>query len=203
MKNRKLYAAALAATLAVSMMGTTVMAADVTGDTTINYTPGTAGPIDPVNPGEEETSTNNWMVVYPRTVVLTDSNLRNTSGTLFENGATLSFTVKQKQPGSDGSDTIKNANIPTGIDVTATAATTVWSATDITMDAVNSGQGTATMQLAGFDNSTTALNQGEKLGNLTDVAATKSGKAELTDSTKTVDGNSYSTAITFTFAPGK
>ena len=52
MKNRKLYAAALAATLAVSMMGTTVMAADVTGDTTINYTPGTAGPIDPVNPGD-------------------------------------------------------------------------------------------------------------------------------------------------------
>ena len=59
------------------------------------------------------------------------------------------------------------------------------------------------MQLAGFDNSTTALAQGEKLGNLTDTATTKSGKAELTDSTKTVDGNSYSTTITFTFAPGK
>ena len=203
MKNRKLYAAALAATLAVSMMGTTVMAADVTGDTTINYTPGTAGPIDPVNPGDEETSENNWMVVYPKTVVLTDSNLRNTSGALFENGATLSFTVKQKQAGADNNDTIKNANIPNGIDVTATGISTVWTDKDITMNAVDSGQGTATMQLAGFDNSTTALAQGEKLGNLTDTATTKSGKAELTDSTKTVDGNSYSTTITFTFAPGK
>ena len=202
MKNRKLYAAALAATLAVSMMGTTVMAADVTGDTTINYTPGTAGPIDPVNPGEEETSTNNWMVVYPRTVVLTDSNLRNTTGTAFDNGTGLSFTVKQKQAGADNSDTIQSANIPTGIDVTATAASTTWTGTDITMNAVNSGQGTATMQLAGFD-STTALNQGEALGNLDATTATKSGKAELTDNSKIIDGNSYSTTITFTFAPGK
>ena len=202
MKNRKLYAAALAATLAVSMMGTTVMAADVTGDTTINYTPGTAGPIDPVNPGEEETSTNNWMVVYPRTVVLTDSNLRNTTGTAFDNGTGLSFTVKQKQAGADNSDTIQSATIPTGIDVTATAASTTWTGTDITMNAVNSGQGTATMQLAGFD-STTALNQGEALGNLDATTATKSGKAELTDNSKIIDGNSYSTTITFTFAPGK
>ena len=70
------------------------------------------------------------------------------------------------------------------------------------MNAVNSGQGTATMQLAGFD-STTALNQGEALGNLDATTATKSGKAELTDNSKIIDGNSYSTTITFTFAPGK
>ena len=202
MKNKKLFAAALTAALAVSMMGTSVMAATVQGDTKLQYTPGTAGPIDPVNPGDEETDTNNWMVVYPRTVTLTDSNLRNTSGTEFDNGAALQFTVKQKQAGADNDYTIKNANIPTGIDVTAETATTAWSGTDITMNAINSGQGTATMQLAGFDASTTALTAGQTLGNLTDTAATKSGKAELTDATKVVDGNSYATTITFSFAPG-
>ena len=199
MKNKKLYAAAMAAALVVSAFGSTVMAADVEGDTTINYTPGTAGPIDPVNPGDEETSTNNWMVVYPRTVVLTDSNLRNASGTAFDNGAALSFTVKQKQAGADNNDDIKEANIPQGIDVTATGASTTWTGTDITM---TGGQGTATMQLAGFA-STTALNQGDALGNLSFGTPTNTGKAELTDNSKTVDGNSYSTVITFQFAPGK
>lgn len=203
MKNKKLFAAVLTASLAVSMMGTSVMAATVEGDTKLQYTPGTAGPIDPVTPGQEETDTNNWMVVYPRTVTLTDSNLRNTSGTAFDNGAALSFTVKQKQAGADNDDTIKNANIPKGIDVTATGATTTWTDTDITMTAINSGTGTATMQLAGFDSSTTALTQGQKLGTLTDTATTKSGRAELTDSSKIVDGNSYATTVTFSFAPGK
>ena len=48
MKNKKLFAAALTAALAVSMMGTSVMAYD--GTTKFTYTPGTSGPIDPVNP---------------------------------------------------------------------------------------------------------------------------------------------------------
>lgn len=200
MKNKKLFAAAMTAALAVSMMGTSVMAADVEGDTKFQYTPGTAGPIDPVKPGQEETDTNNWMVVYPRTVTLTDSNLRNTSGTPFDNGASLSFTVKQKQAGADNDDTIKKANIPNGIDVKAETATTNWAAENITMNAVNNGTGTATMQLAGFG-STTALTAGQALGKLTDTEATKNGKAELTDATKIVDGNSYATTITFSFAP--
>lgn len=203
MRNKKLYATLIAGALVVSMMGTTVMASTVEGDTKIQYTPGTVGPIDPVTPGQEETSENNWMIVYPRTVTLTDSNLRNASGTEFDNGASLSFTVKQKQPGADNNDEIKAANIPNGIDVTATGASTTWTDKDITMSATNSGQGTATMQLAGFNNSTTALAEGEALGNLSATLATNSGKAELTDNSKIVDGNSYTTTITFSFAPGR
>ena len=45
MKNRKLYAAALAATLAVSAFGTTVMAAE--GTTNFKYQPGKAAPALP------------------------------------------------------------------------------------------------------------------------------------------------------------
>ena len=50
MKNKKLFAAALTAALAVSMMGTSVMAYD--GTTKFTYTPGTSGPIDPGKSGK-------------------------------------------------------------------------------------------------------------------------------------------------------
>ena len=72
MKNKKLFAAALTAALAVSMMGTSVMAYE--GKTNFKYTPGTAGPTDPITPGNEETDQNNWMVSYPRNITLMDNN---------------------------------------------------------------------------------------------------------------------------------
>ena len=74
MKNKKLFAAALTAALAVSMMGTSVMASTPSGTTEFSYTPGTAGPTVPVNPADPENDPNNWIVSYPRSIVLMDNN---------------------------------------------------------------------------------------------------------------------------------
>lgn len=196
MKNKKLFAAALTAALAVSMMGTSVMAAtSAQGTTNFTYTPGTAGPIDPVNPGDEETSVNNWMVVYPRTVTLTDSNVE--AGNTFAKGETLKFTVKQKQAGADNDDTIQQANIPQGVKVEAEGAAQ-------NGDYILNGdtQGTATMHLGGF-NDTTITNTAKELGSLTHDAVTKNGKAVIRNNDAVVDGNTYSGNVTFTFTnPG-
>ena len=193
MKNKKLFAAALTAALAVSMMGTTVMAATTAeGTTKFTYQPGTAGPIDPVNPGDEETSVNNWLVVYPRTVKLTDSNV-NTTTDDFTGGASLSFTVKQKQAGADGSDAIQQANIPQGLKVEAEGA---GQNGDYTL--TGDTQGTATMHLGGFNN-TTITDTAKELGSLTHDAVTKNGKAVIRNNDAVVDGNTYSGNVTFTF----
>lgn len=193
MRRRKLYAAALAATLAVSMMGTSVMAATTSNGTTkFSYQPGTSGPIDPVNPGDEETSVNNWLVFYPRTVTLTDSNV-NTSTDDFTDGASLSFTVKQKQAGADSSDQIQQANIPQGLKVEAEGA---GANGDYTLN--GDTQGTATMHLGGFTN-TTITNSAKELGSLTYDQVTKSGKAVIRNNDSVVDGNTYTTNVTFTF----
>ena len=193
MKNRKLYAAALAATLAVSMMGTTVMAAtSAEGTTNFKYQPGTAAPVDPVTPGTEETSVNNWMVVYPRNITLTDSNIE--AGDTFTNGAAVTFTVKQKQAGADNDDTIKEANIPSGISVSAEGATATG---DYTLSGT---QGSATMQLAGFNGTSKITQNANELGVLTHGAgATQSGKAKISNDNAVVDGNEYTGQVTFTF----
>lgn len=190
---RKIYATLIAGALAVSMMGTTVMAAPTSaeGTTDFTYTPGTAGPIDPVNPGEEETSVNNWMVVYPRTVTLTDSNVETDA--TFTKGAALKFTVKQKQAGADGSDEIKEANIPSGVNVSAQGANTTG---DYTLSGTS---GSATMQLAGFDGNTKITSAADEMGVLLHDAATQTGKAKISDDSKIVDGNTYTTSVTFTF----
>ena len=194
MKNKKLFAAALTAALAVSMMGTSVMAAtptSSTGETNFSYTPGTSGPVDPVDPGTEETSTNNWMVVYPRSITLTDTNVE--TGATFDKGAALQFTVKQKQAGADGDDTIKEANIPSGVTVSATGAGTEG---NYTLSGTN---GSATMQLAGFDGSSKITDVADEMGVLLHDAATQSGKAKISDASKVVDGNTYTGSVTFTF----
>lgn len=192
MKNKKLFAAVLTASLAVGMMGTSVMAAtSAEGTTNFTYTPGTAGPIDPVDPGTEETSVNNWMVVYPRTITLTDSNVE--AGNTFTKGASLQFTVKQKQAGADGDDTIKEQNIPSGVSVSAAGADAEGNYT-LNGDT----EGTATMQLAGFTNAK-ITNTSDELGLLLHDAATQSGKAKLSDVSQVVDGNTYTGQVTFTF----
>ena len=199
MKNKKLFAAALTAALAVSMMGTSVMAStptqgkptSSTGETTFSYAPGTSGPVDPVDPGTEETSTNNWMVVYPRSITLTDSNVETAD--TFTKGAALSFTVKQKQAGADGDDTIKEANIPSGVTVSATGAGTEG---NYKLSGTN---GSATMQLAGFDGSSKITDAADEMGVLLHDAATQSGKAKISDASKVVDGNTYKGSVTFTF----
>lgn len=198
MKNKKLFAAALTAALAVSMMGTSVMAAtSAQGTTNFTYTPGTAGPVDPVNPGEEETSVNNWMVIYPRSITLTDSNVE--AGDTFDNGAAVTFTVKQKQAGSDGSDAITSDNIPQGIIVEAGGA-----------DAEGNYELSATsrtekakMQLAGFGGAK-ITNNADEMGTLVHGGGeTQSGKAVIRDNASVVEGNDYNVNVTFTFTnPG-
>ena len=198
MKNKKLFAAALTAALAVSMMGTSVMAAQTTAEGTTNftYTPGTAGPVDPVDPGTEEESVNNWMVVYPRSVTLTDTNVETTQDS-YTKGAELEFTVKQKQAGADNSDTIQEANIPQGLKVEANGA-------DATGNYTLNGdtEGTATMQIGSFTN-VTITSAAKEMGTLTHTEITKSGKAVIRNNSDTVDGNVYTGQVTFTFTnPG-
>lgn len=205
MKNKKLFAAALTAALAVSMMGTSVMAStptpgkptSSTGETTFSYAPGTSGPVDPVDPGTEENSTNNWMVVYPRSVTLTDSNVES-DGT-FAKGESLKFTVKQKQAGADNDDEIKQANIPQGLSVKAAGAASDGAYT------LSGGTGTATMNIGGFTNNL-ITDAATELGKLTHEPdkQSQSGKAVIKDNSNTVDGNTYTTSVTFTFTnPGK
>lgn len=200
MKNKKLFAAALTAALAVSMMGTSVMAStSSTGTTNFTYTPGTAGPVDPVNPGDEETSVNNWMVAYPRSITLTDSNVE--AGDTFAKGATVTFTVKQKQAGSDGSDAITSDNIPQGIIVEAGGADA-----DGNYDlSATSRTEKAKMQLAGFDGRTKITNTTDEMGTLTHGGGeTQSGKAVIRDNASVVEGNDYNVNVTFTFTnPGR
>ena len=207
MKNKKLFAAAMTAALAVSMMGTSVMAAtpgtptSSTGETTFSYAPGTSGPTNPVDPGTEENSTNNWLVVYPRKVTLTDSNVETAN--TFTKGESLEFTVKQKQAGADNNDTIKENNIPGGLHVSVQNATQDG---NFALSGGAGSAGSATMQLAGFDG-TTKITQGtNKMGVLTHEATgrTKSGKAKISNNSQAVDGNTYTTSVTFTFTnPGK
>lgn len=200
---RKIYATLIAGALAVSAMGTTVMAAnEASGKTDVNYTAGTAGPTDPVKPGEEETSQNNWMVKYPRTVTLTDSNQGTAPTDYASKGEKLQFTVTQKVAGEDGDNTIKNENIPMGIDVTLESASTSWTEEDITLNPKGDAAGTATMKLGSFSD-VTVSQDAPAVGNLTDSVATNTAKALLTDTSKVTDGGTYGTTLTFKFAPGK
>ena len=209
MKNKKLFAAALTAALAVSMMGTSVMAStptpgkptSSTGETTFSYAPGTSGPVDPVDPGTEENSTNNWLVVYPRKVALTDSNVETAN--TFTKGESLKFTVKQKQAGADNDDTIKENNIPGGLHVSVQNATQDG---NFALSGGAGSTGSATMQLAGFDGTTKITQSTDEMGVLTHEVdgRTQSGKAKISNNSQAVDGNTYTGKVTFLFEnPGK
>lgn len=208
---RKLYATLIAGVVAVSMLGTTVMAAsgEATGDTKFTYQAGTAGPTDPVEPGQEETDENNWVVSYPRTVTLTDSNIGTADSTGFQNnGASLQFSVRQKQAGVDGDYAIKQKNIPNGIDVIAvdakkisSSSESVWTAgNNITLEAQGTSQGTAIMNLGSFDNAVVA--KGGTVGNLTHLVSENAGSAVITSANNISDGATFGATVNFRFAPG-
>ena len=211
MKNKKLYAAALAAALVVSAFGSTVMAADVTGTTTFTYQPGTAGPVDPIDPADPENDPNNWMVSYPRSISLTDNNEAAASalGTDAKNvGKQLNFHVYQAVPGENG-DQINANNIGNGLKITATdSSDTAWSNSSPDIKLTTTAGNDVTMNL--IESDTKGNNYVNKGGEIDTFTAT--GGASVHDTTpgyavlkngsvkSAVEGATYTGTVTFTFA---
>ena len=208
MKNKKLFAAALTAALAVSMMGTSVMASTPSGTTEFSYTPGTSGPTVPVNPAKPENDPNNWMVSYPRSIVLMDNNEagKNDDATTAKNvGQGLNFDVKQRVPGTDG-DQVTDKNVGKGITIKPSA--TGWdSGNDIKLkDKVSPTPNEVTMNLidAGTGNADVTskyLQPNGVLGTLTHTADATTGYAVLKYGSvdSAIEGNTYTGNVTFTF----
>lgn len=196
MKNKKLYAALVAGTLAVSMMGTTVLAAAPTasGDTDFIYNSGWVGPVDPVDPGTEDTNPNNWMVNYPKTIELTEDNLETEVTNAATAGKALNFVVKQRVPGASGTGAVTADNVGAGISVKPSAAE--WtSGTAITM---TGSAGSVVMSLANSDSSA-FLNPDEEMLRLTHTVTTDDGYAVVTDNSAAEDGVTYTKTVKFTF----
>lgn len=194
MKNKKLYAALVAGTLAVSMMGTTVLAAAPSGDTNFIYNSGWSGPTNPVDPGTEETNQNNWMVKYPKTIELTEDNLAAAPTNAAAKGKALNFVVKQRVPGADGNSSVTAGNVGAGISVKPKA--TGWTTgTDITMTGT---QGSVVMSLAD-SGSTKYLEPNTEMLRLTVAKQTNNGYAVVKDNSAAVDGETYTKTVTFTF----
>lgn len=197
MKNKKLYAALVAGTLAVSMMGTTVMASAPTapsGDTNFIYNSGWSGPTDPVDPGTEDTNPNNWMVNYPKTIELTEDNLADAVGQASTKGEALTFVVKQRVPGASGDGAVTAANVGAGISVKPSA--TGWTTgTDITMTGTS---GEVVMNLANAL-SDAFLTPNQEMLRLTQDTPTDAGYAVVKDNSAAVDGETYTKTVKFTF----
>ena len=208
MKNKKLFAAAMTAALAVSMMGTYVMAATPSGTTEFSYTPGTAGPTVPVNPADPENDPNNWIVSYPRSIVLMDNNEagENANATAAKDvGQGLNFDVKQRVPGTNG-DQVTAKNVGNGITIKPSA--TGWSSgNDIKLkDKVSPTPNEVTMNLidagTGKPNVTYKyLQPNAVLGTLTHTADTTTGYAVLKYGSvdSAIEGNTYTGNVTFKF----
>lgn len=196
MKNKKLYAALVAGTLAVSMMGTTVLAAAPTasGDTDFIYNSGWVGPVDPVDPGTEDTNPNNWMVNYPKTIELTEDNLETNVANAATAGKALNFVVKQRVPGASGTGAVTADNVGAGISVKPSADG--WaSGTGITM---TGSAGSVVMSLAKADSSA-FLNPNDEMLRLTHTVTTDDGYAVVTDNSAAEDGVTYTKTVKFTF----
>lgn len=198
MKNKKLFAAALTAALAVSMMGTSVMAYD--GTTNFKYTPGTSGPTDPINPGDEETDPNNWMVSYPRNITLMDNNESNLASASTK-GQELAFKVTQRQAGADQDDTVTADNVQGGI-VVAAAATDTWtSGEDITM-AATTGSTSVNMNVTNAEVSafvqpgSTVMTLTSGSGKDEDIAYAVIKQGEVANA---ADGETYTATVNFAF----
>ena len=205
MKNKKLFAAAMTAALAVSMMGTSVMAATPSGTTEFSYTPGTAGPTVPVNPADPENDPNNWIVSYPRSIVLMDNNEagENANATAAKDvGQGLNFDVKQRVPGTDG-DQVTAKNVGNGITIKPSADG--WSSgNDIKLkDKVSPTPNEVTMNLidAGNAGTHTYLNPNGTLATLTHTNDTTTGYAVLKYGSvdSAIEGNTYTGNVTFKF----
>ena len=206
MKNKKLFAAAMTAALAVSMMGTYVMAATPSGTTEFSYTPGTAGPTVPVNPADPENDPNNWMVSYPRSIVLMDNNEAGETddATAAKNvGQGLNFDVKQRVPGTNGNQ-VTDKNVGKGITIKPSADG--WdSGNDITLkDKVSPTPNEVTMNLIDAGNAGTHnyLNPNGTLATLTHTNDTTTGYAVLKYGSvdSAIEGNTYTGNVTFKFA---
>ena len=199
MKNKKLYAALVAGTLAVSMMGTTVMAASPTGpsgDTNFIYNSGWVGPTDPVAPGDEETDSNNWMVSYPKTIELTEDNLATAPTQAADKGKALNFVVKQRVPGSDNNSNVTKGNVGAGISVKPSADG--WnSGTNIKMTGTGTS-GSVIMSLANSA-STAYLQPKAEMLRLTNTTTADDGYAVVTDNSAAEDGVTYTKTVKFTF----
>lgn len=195
MRNKKLYAAVLVGTMAVGMMGSTVMA-DPTGQTNFNYISGTITPPDPVNPDDSETDPNNWAITYDRNITLGDDNVGTLASEVQTKGAKIGFEVKQKVAGADGQYDVKEENIGTnGLSVKTTADASWSGGTLITM----AGGSGVTMQLANSTNLTAdVLAPDEEIVNLTAGRTSDNGFAAITGDSKAVDGVTYSKTITWT-----
>ena len=205
MKNKKLFAAALTAALAVSMMGTSVMAATPSGTTEFSYTPGTAGPTVPVNPANPENDPNNWIVSYPRSIVLMDNNEAGETddATAAKNvGQGLNFDVKQRVPGTDGNQ-VTDKNVGKGITIKPSA--TGWdSGNDIKLkDKVSPTPNEVTMNLIDAGNAGTHnyLIPNGTLATLTHTNDTTTGYAVLKYGSvdSAIEGNTYTGNVTFKF----
>ena len=199
MKNKKLYAALVAGTLAVSMMGTTVLAAAPTasGDTDFIYNSGWVGPVDPVDPGTEDTNPNNWMVNYPKTIELTEDNLETEVTNAATAGEALNFVVKQRVPGASGTGAVTADNVGAGISVKPSADG--WaSGTAITMTGSAGSAGSVEMSLANSDTSA-FLNPNEEMLRLTNTTTADDGYAVVTDNSAAEDGVTYTKTVKFTF----
>ena len=187
MKNRKLYAALLTGTLAVTMMGTTVFAsAGQTGTTQFTYEGGT---IQPPGTGEG----NNWMVKYPTSVKLSDSNKAENVAASKTSGVEMKFKVTQK----DGQTPVTANNIGTGLTITATSSGT-WTGNAIEM---NGTQGEiVNMQLTSADSSNQAdfMASGSSMAVLTEGAAEATGYASLSSNSAPVSERDYSQTVTWT-----
>ena len=205
MKNKKLFAAAMTAALAVSMMGTYVMAATPSGTTEFSYTPGTAGPTVPVNPADPENDPNNWIVSYPRSIVLMDNNEAGETddATAAKNvGQGLNFDVKQRVPGTNGNQ-VTDKNVGKGITIKPSA--TGWdSGNDIKLkDKVSPTPNEVTMNLIDAGNAGTHnyLNPNGTLATLTHTNDTTTGYAVLKYGSvdSAIEGNTYTGNVTFKF----
>nr|WP_294494103.1 hypothetical protein [uncultured Mediterraneibacter sp.] len=199
MRNKKLYATLIAGALAVSMMGTTVMASTASttanGQTKFTYSPGTAGPTDPIAPGNEENANNNWMVTYPRTITLMDNNEAEAAQASTK-GQAVAFTVKQRQAGADNSDKVTAGNVGDGIQVSGT-----WTGgnSDIAMNATSGG---STVKMGLVASGTTAfLNSGGTVTTLTVADPDNEGYAVIKTGqvSQAVEGATYTATIDFTF----
>ena len=205
MKNKKLFAAAMTAALAVSMMGTYVMAATPSGTTEFSYTPGTAGPTVPVNPADPENDPNNWIVSYPRSIVLMDNNEagENANATAAKDvGQGLNFDVKQRVPGTNGNQ-VTDKNVGKGITIKPSADG--WSSgNDIKLkDKVSPTPNEVTMNLIDAGNAGTHnyLNPNGTLATLTHTNDTTTGYAVLKYGSvdSAIEGNTYTGNVTFKF----
>lgn len=182
MKNRKLYAALLTGTLAVTMMGTTVFAsAGHTGTTQFTYEGGT---IQPPGTGDE----NDWMVKYPTSVKLADSNKAQDVPTSKTAGVPMKFSVTKK----DGATPVKAANIGAGLSITASASN--WTDTNIAMDG-RSGE-VVNMRLTSSTNA--FLRDAGTMATLTTSAPEATGYASLSRDSKPVSGRDYTQTVTWT-----